>query len=152
MEISTGSFTEKMLEAPFRFPIKDLNELERLLVALAASPDLVPGSLHVTEGLDLLAEQFAREKRKPPSREIPALFRTLWNQPLQQQRPRFLRLEAQVREPPPPIISLRINVPTVEAMPRWVDAEGSRDAAELERLLAIYRRLSQATQLPLIAV
>ncbi len=143
---------EKNLEAPFRFPIKDQSDLEKLLAALAASPDLVPGSLRVSEGLDLLAEQFAEEKRKRPPREITALFRALWNKPLQAQRPRFVRLQAQVREPPPAALSLRVDVPTIDAMPRWVDAEGSRDAAELERLLEIYRRLSQASQLSLISV
>ncbi len=140
------------MEAPFRFPIKDLVDLEKLLAALAASPDLVPGSLRVTEGLDLLAGQLAQEKRPRPPRKVGALLRVLWNKPLRAQRPRFLRLEAQVREPPPTTLSLRMEVPTIEGKPRWVDAEGSRHAAELSRLLAIYRRLSQDTHLPLITV
>ena len=140
------------MEAPFRFPLGNLDDLEKLLAALDASPDLVPGSLRLTEGLDLLAEQFATEGRRKPPGDMVRLFRALWRRPLQAQHPRFLRLEAQVREPPPRVLSLRVDVPTVDALPRWVDAEGSRDAKELARLLEIYRRLSQATRIPFISV
>ncbi|MGE5262937.1 MAG: hypothetical protein ACM3S0_06115 [Acidobacteriota bacterium] len=140
------------MEAPFRFPLKNLDDLEKLLAALDASPDLVPGSLRLTEGLDLLAEQFATEGRRKPRGGIVGLFRALWRRPLQAQRPRFLRLEAEVRQPPPRVLSLRVDVPTIDALPRWVDAEGSRDAKELARLLEIYRLLSQATRIPFISV
>src|SRR5512136_1059812 len=118
------------MEAPFRFTIQNLQDLERLLAALDASSDLVPGSLRLTEGMDLLVEQFAAEGRRRPPRDILAVFRALWRRPLQAQRPRFLRLEAQVLAPPPQTLSLRVDAPTPDALPRWVDAEGSRDAAE----------------------
>ena len=140
------------MEAPFRFAIQNLQDLEKLLAALEASPDLVPGSLSLTEGMDLLTEQFAAEGRRRPPRSMLALFRVLWRRPLQAQRPRFLRLQAQVLVPPPPMLSLRVDVPTVDAFPRWIDAEGSRGPAELAHLLDIYRRLSQVSQLPFIAV
>jgi hypothetical protein len=140
------------MEAPFRFKIEGLQDLEKLLAALDASPDLVRGSMRLTEGMDLLAEQFAAEGRRKPPRSILALFRALWKSPLQAQNPRFLRLEARVLAPPPPVLSLRVDVPTVDAFPRWVDAEGSRDPAEMAHLLDIYRRLSQASQLPFLAV
>ncbi len=140
------------MEAPFRFMIQNLRDLEKLLAALDASPDLVRGSVRVTEGFNLLVEQFATEGRGQPPRDILALFRALWQRPLQTQHPRFLRLEAQGHEPPSLVLSLRIDVPTTEAYPRWIDAEGSRDASQSARLLAIYRRLSQASQLPLITV
>jgi hypothetical protein len=140
------------MEAPFRFRIQDLQDLERFLAAVDASPDLVPGSLGLTEGMDLLAEQFAAEGRCRPPANILTLFRALWDRPLQAQRPRFLRLEARVLAPPPPLLSLRLDVPTVDALPRWIDADGSRDAAELAHVLDIYRRLSQASELPFIAV
>ena len=140
------------MEAPFRFPLKNLDDLEKLLAALDASPDLVPGSLRLTEGMDLLAGQLAAEGRRKPRGGIVGLFRALWRRPLQAQRPRFLRLEAGLREPPPRVLSLRVDVPTVDAFPRWVDAEGSHDAKELARLLEIYRRLSQATQIPFNSV
>ena len=86
------------MEAPFRFPLQNLGDLEKLLGALNASPDLVPGSLRLTEGLDLLAEQFTAEGRRKLPGDMVRLFRALWRRPLQTQRPRFLRLEAQVRE------------------------------------------------------
>src|SRR5512142_2226199 len=100
------------MEAPFRLPLKNLGDLEKLLGALNASPDLVPGSLRLTEGLDLLAEQFTAEGRRKLPGNMVRLFRALWRRPLQTQRPRFLRLEAQVREPPPHVLSLRVDVPT----------------------------------------
>jgi hypothetical protein len=140
------------MEAPFRFKIDALSDLERLLTAIVASPDLVPGSLALTEGMELLAEQFAAEGRHQPPGSALALFRELWECPLREQRPRFLRLEAQVLVPPPAALSLRVDVPTRDAFPRWIDAEGSRDAAALAHLLDIYRRLSQASRLPFIAV
>ncbi len=140
------------MEAPFRFTIQNLHDLEKLLAALDASPDLVPGSLRLTEGMDLLVEQFAAEGRRRPPRDSLAVFRALWRRPLQAQRPRFLRLEAQVLTPPPQMLSLRVDVPTRDAFPRWIDAEGSRDATESAHLLDIYRRLSQASQLAFIAV
>ncbi len=140
------------MEAPFRFTIHDLHDLEKLLAALEASPDLVPGSLRLTEGFDLLAEQFKIESRQEPPRDVLSLFRTLWQKPLRAQRPRFLRLEAHVLAPPPLILSLRVDVPTLDAFPHWVDAEGSRDAKDLARLLDIYRHLSQASQLTFITV
>jgi hypothetical protein len=140
------------MEAPFRFTIQNLQGLEKLLTALDTSPDLIPGTLELTEGMDLLAEQFAEEGRCPPANRIPALFRELWQCPLQAQRPRFLRLEAKVLAPPPDVLSVRVDVPTVDALPRWVDAEGSRDPAETAHLMEIYRRLSEASQLPFFAV
>ncbi len=140
------------MEAPFRFKIEALPDLERLLTAIGASPDLIPGSLALTEGMDLLAEQFAAEGRRQPPGSVLTLFRELWECPLHEQRPRFLRLEAQVLAPPPAGLSLRVDVPTIDTFPRWIDAEGSRDAAALAHLLDIYQCLSQASRLPFIAV
>ncbi len=146
-----------IVEAPFRFPIRDFTDVERLLTALAKSPLLVPGSLHLIEGADLLARQLAEEQRG--SRVLPgqartpagliALFRTLWTHPLTAQRPRFLRLEASLSADPALSLSLRLDAPTVDALPRWVDLEGSRDPAVLARLLAVYRAVGQDAGLTL---
>ncbi len=150
------------MEAPFRFLITGFADVERLLDVLATSPELVPGSLYLAEGQDLLEEQLACEGRlgylKPAlSRgDFRRLLHALWRQPLKAQRPRFLRFNAKLS----PVtgaagsgaFSMRINVPTTASLPRWIDLEGSRDPAMLAHLRAIYASIGREAKLTLLEV
>src|SRR5512143_2191871 len=131
------------MEAPFRFPIIGLTDVERLLDALAASPYFVAGSLRLAEGRELLAEQLRSEGRHDilPLADTPSdlqeLMRALWQQPLQSQHPHFLRFNAKLAADPAIEFSMRIDVPTSGDWPRWIDLEGSRDPAILTRLRSL---------------
>ncbi len=146
------------MEAPFRYPIAGLADVERLLVVLATSPHLVPGSLRLAEGRDLLGEQLSAEGR--PEALAPAdtagdygeLLRALWEQPLSAQRPRFLRFNAKLADEAGGEFSMRIDVPSTGAWPRWVDLEGSRDPAVLARLRTLYRSIGHDAALTLVEV
>ncbi len=150
------------MEAPFRFPITGFTDVERLLDVLAASPDLVPGSLWLADGQELLEEQLACEGRlgalKPAlSRgNFRKLLRALWQQPLEAQRPHFLRFNAKLSAVTDAVesgaFSMRIHVPTTSALPRWIDLEGSRDPAVLARLRAIYASIGREAKLTLLEV
>jgi hypothetical protein len=149
-----------MMEAPFRFPIQGIEDLERLVTVLAQSPLLVPGSLRLTEGIDLLAQQFAAEGcnaqdllvHADSAGGITSLFRALWACPLFTRRPRFLRMEAIPAADPTTVLSLRVSVPTVDDRPRWVDVEGSRDRVKLAQLIGLYRALGEQAGLELYEV
>ncbi len=155
------------MPAPFRFPIDGLADVERLLDVLAASPELVHGSLYLAEGQELLEEQLACEGRlgafKPAlSRgDFRKLLRALWQHPLKAQRPRFLRFHAKLANAKLSAVtdaagsgtfSMRINVPTTGALPRWIDLEGSRDPAQLARLREVYQSIGREAQLVLLEV
>ncbi len=150
------------MEAPFRFPITGFADVERLLKVLAASPELVPGSLYLAEGQDLLEEQLACEGRlgalKPAlyKGDFRRLLRALWQQPLEVQRPRFLRFNAKLSPGTSAAgsgaFSMRIPGPTAAALPRWIDLEGSRDPAMLAHLRAIYASIGREAKLTLLEV
>ncbi len=155
------------MEAPFRFAITGFADVERLLDVLAASPELVPGSLYLAEGQELLEEQLACEGRlgylKPAlSRgDFRRLLRALWQRPLEAQRPRFLRFYAKLANAKlsagndavgSSAFSMRINVPTTGALPRWIDLEGSRDPAVLAHLRATYASIGREAKLTLLEV
>ncbi len=150
------------MEAPFRFPISGFADVERLLHVLSASPELVPGSLYLAEGQELLEEQLACEGRlgylKPAlsSGDFRRLLRALWQQPLEAQRPRFLRfnakLSAATNAAGSGAFSMRINVPATGALPRWINLEGSRDPAVLACLRAIYASIGREAKLTLLEV
>ncbi len=146
------------MEAPFRYPIAGLEDVERLFDILAESPDLVSGSLRFSEGQELLVEQLKAEGRlralQPAIKtgNFRKLVRALWHQPLLAQHPRFLRFNAQLMADPTVEFSMRINVPTTGNWPRWVNLEGSRDPAALARLRAIYVSIGQDARLPLLEV
>ncbi len=150
------------MEAPFRFPITGFADVERLLHVLSASPELVPGSLYLAEGQDLLEEQLACEGRlgylKPAlSRgDFRRLLHALWRQPLKAQRPRFLLFHAKLSAVTDAVgsdtFSMRIRVPVTGALPRWIDLEGSRDPAVLARLRSIYTSIGREAKLTLSEV
>lgn len=146
------------MEAPFRFPISGLSDMERLLEILTTSPGVVPGSLRLVEGQELLIEQLAAEGRLQvllpvlSSGNFQELIRVLWQQPLCAQHPRYLRFNARLRVDPDLEFSMRIDVPTTGDWPRWVDLEGSRDPAALARLRKIYKAIGQETHLNLLEV
>src|SRR5574340_826702 len=146
------------MEAPFRFPIKDLIDLERLVDTLATSTQIVPGSLRLAEGQELLVEQLTAEGRleeiSPVLRSLnyKRLMRKLWQRPLQAQHPRFLRFNAQITDAPGLEFSMRINVPTTASLPRWVDLEGSRDKEQLARLRKVYQLIGVEANLSLLEV
>ncbi len=149
------------LEAPFRFPIKGLADVEQLFQALQSSPHLVAASLRLTEGADLLAQQLAGEKRGGDQALLhraqqqgawTSLLRALWEHPLATQRPRFLRFEAELAANPAVTLSIRIDVPVLDARPRWINAEGSRDPVQQSQLIAVYRALAQASGLAFVEV
>ncbi len=149
------------MEAPFRFPITSFSNVERLLSALASSPDFVAGSLRLTEGTDLLARQLTEEKRRDDldrlarantAAGIEALLRSLWEHPLTAQRPRFLRIEASLAAKPSIPLSLRINVPTREALPRWIDLDVDRDLQVREQQLQALQSIGESAGLKLVAV
>jgi len=146
------------MEAPFRFPIAGLADVERLLDVLAKSPHLVPGSLRLAEGRELLAEQLALEGRPEilvtvdKSGDFRELVRTLWKQPLHAQHPRFLRFNAKLSADQAAEFSMRIDVPTTGDWPRWVDLEGSRDPAALTRLRTVYASIGREAHLTLLEV
>jgi hypothetical protein len=146
------------MEAPFRYPIAGLADVERLLDVLATSPHLVPGSLRLAEGGDVLAGQLAAEGRPEilPAADagvsfIP-LLRALWEQPLGAQRPRFLRFNAELAADPGVACSMRIDVPSTGRWPRWIDLEGSRDPAVLLRLRTLYQSIADDARLTLLEV
>ncbi len=56
------------LEAPFRFPIKQLADVERAINALATSPEVMAGSVRLVEGADLLSKELLIE---PRDQEVP---------------------------------------------------------------------------------
>lgn len=146
------------MEAPFRYPITGLADVERLLDNLATSPHFVPGSLRIAEGQELLIEQLTTEDRvvvflmAHMTSDFRVLMRALWQQPLHAQRPRFLRFKARLVSDPSLEISMRIDVPTTGEWPRWVDLEGSRDPAMLARLRTLYKSIGREAQLTLVAV
>lgn len=146
------------MEAPFRFPITGLVDLERLLDILATTSQLVPGSLRLAEGLGLLVEQLNCEGRLEDlspalsSGNYQELLRRLWQQPLESQHPRFLRFNAQVAGDPGFELSMRVDVPTTGAWPRWVDLEGSRDPERLASLRKVYRSIGREAQLALLEI
>jgi hypothetical protein len=146
------------LEAPFRYPIASLEDIERLLGILAASPQLVPGSLRLAEGQELLVEQLKSERRVKhfmpliKSGDFPNMVRALWEKPLRTQRPRFLRINAKLAADPNIELSLRIDVPTTGNLPRWVDLEGNRDPAVLAHLRMVYQEIARDAQLRLLEI
>ncbi len=150
------------MEAPFRFPITGFADVERLLDVLATSPELVPSSLWLAEGQELLEEQLACEGRLGALKQalyrgdFRRLLRALWRHPLEAQRPRFLRLNAKLSAvtgvPGSGAFSMRINVPAAGALPRWIDLEGSRDPAVLAHLRAIYASIGREAKLTLLEV
>ncbi len=146
------------MEAPFRYPIAGLADVERLLNVLAASPHLVPGSLRLAEGRDLLAEQLAAEGRPEvlpaadPAGGFVELVRALWEQPLGAQRPRFLRFNAELAGDPGVECSMRMDVPSSGDWPRWIDLEGSRDPVALVRLRWLYQSIAHDAQLAFLEV
>lgn len=146
------------MEAPFRFPISGLPDVERLLSLLTKSPGIVPGSLRLAEGQELLVEQLLAEGRLEAllpvltSGNFNELIRILWQQPLGAQRPRFLRFNARHKLDAGLEFSLRIAVPSSGVWPRWIDLEGSRDPATLTSLRKIYSAIGRKAQLNLIEV
>ena len=146
------------MEAPFRFPIAGLADLERLFDVLATSPHLVACSLRFAEGREMLAEQLACEGRAEvlPSADacgdFRGLVRALWEQPLCSQHPRFLRFNAKLAADPSVEFSMRIDVPAEGAWPRWVDLEGSRDRAVLALLRTTYQAIGRDVRLTLLEV
>ena len=149
------------MEAPYRFIIANLQDLENFFATLANSPDIVPHSLRLSEGAELLEKQLEREGR-PSDRVlvsqaqtitgILALLRELWNHPLSAQQPRFLRFNATLASAPHTTLSVRIDVLTIESLPHWVDAEGDRDPVANSRLIAAYHRLSETSRLRFVQV
>lgn len=141
------------MEAPFRYPISDLADVERLLEALAKSPELVPGSLRLAEGQELLVEQLRFEGRLEAllpaitSGDFKEVIRALWQQPLLSQHPRYLRFNAILATDPGVEFSMRIDVPTTGHWPRWIDLEGSRDPGNLNRLRTTYASIGCDAQL-----
>ncbi len=146
------------MEAPFRYPIAGLADVERLLNVLGTSPQLVAGSLRLVEGRDLLTEQLTTEGRPDvlPAADtadsFAELVRALWEQPLGAQRPRFLRFNAELAGDPGVECSMRIDVPSTGDWPRWIDLEGSRDPAVLVRLRTLYRSIAHDAQLAFLEV
>ncbi|HEX9077381.1 MAG TPA: hypothetical protein VF932_16450 [Anaerolineae bacterium] len=144
------------MEASFRFPIKGLNDLELFLTALGACHDLVPGSLRLTGGLDILTQQLAEECRdhdilrvghaQTPGGLI-ALFRCLWIHPLAHPAPCVLQLEARLATDPADIICLFLEIPSVGTLPRSVEATGSNIPAARKRLAAVYRSICRSAGL-----
>ncbi len=146
------------MEAPFRYPIAGLADVERLLNVLAISPHLVPGSLRLAEGEDLLAEQLAAEgrpevlKAADTAGDFIELVRTLWAQPLGAQRPRFLRFNAALASDSGVEFSMRVDVPSSGDWPRWIDLEGSRDPAALAHLRPLYQSIARDAQVAFLEV
>jgi hypothetical protein len=149
------------VEAPFRFMITSLSDVEFLLSTLADAPFIALNSLRLTEGAELLEKRLSLEQR-PSDRDLVAqaqtltgiqsLLRALWNRPLTVQEPRFLRFDAKLLANPKVSLSLRIDVPTVESFQRWVDAEGSRDPSTQKQLLAAYHALSEVSHLRFVEI
>ncbi len=146
------------MEAPFRFPITGLADVERLFEVLSTSPSVVSNSLRLTEGQDLLTDQLIAEGRLKEFKSVltggnfQKLFHLLWQKPLREQHPRYLRFNAASRFDPDLEFSLRIDVPTISRLPRWVDLEGSRDPTALASLRKTYRVIGQEAQLNLVEV
>ena len=144
------------MESLYSFPIRHFEDFERLLIALGTSPDLVPGSLRLAEGADLLMEELTAECREfdkvrldhtnTPGGLI-ALFRCLWNHPLAIPHSHSVVLEANLATRPSLCISLRLDVPTVAALPHWVFLEAGHDRAAQTRLNRIYRALAKTAGL-----
>ena len=149
------------LEAPFRFPIKQLADVERAIHALATFPEVGPGSVRLGEGADLLSKELLAEHRDQEvplvtqaktAADIVVLLRALWDHPLTEQRPRFLRVEAVLAIDPSIRLSLRLDLPTVAARPRWIDIDVARDPQVRERQLQVLRAIGRAVHLDLLAV
>ncbi len=149
------------LEAPFRFPIREFSDIERGIMALATSRNVTPGSVWLAEGADLLSQELLAEHRTQEvplvaqaktAADIVVLLRALWDHPLAEQRPRFLRVEAVLAIDPSMRLSLRVNVPTVEARPRWMDLDLDRDPHVRERQLQVWQAIGQTAHLELLAV
>lgn len=146
------------MEAPFRFPISGLADIERLLQILATSRSIVPGSLRLAEGRELLEEQLTAEGRLESllplitAGNFQELVRLLWQQPLGAQRPRYLRFNARLKADAELELSMRITMPTSGNWPRWIDLEGSRDPATLARLRKVYKAIGKKAQLNLLEV
>lgn len=156
------------MEAPFRYPIAGLADVQRLLDVVARSRLIVPGSLRLAEGGELLAEQLAAEGRggdplpEPLAVEgpgVPAqagdyrlLLTALWQHPPAASRSRWLRFNATLAGDPGVECSLRIDVPTVGDLPHWVDLEGSHDPAAFARLRSLYASLAREAGLVLLEV
>jgi hypothetical protein len=149
------------LEAPFRFPIKEFSDVERAFIALATSREVATRSIALTEGADLLVKELRAERRDQDVRlvtqartaaDIVVLLRMLWDHPLTEQRPRFLRVEATLTASPSISLSFRIDVPTREASPRWMDVEVDRDPRVRAQQLQVLRTIGQAAGLSLLDV
>ncbi|MBI4785928.1 MAG: hypothetical protein HY782_02645 [Chloroflexi bacterium] len=146
------------MESLYRFPIRHFEDFERLLIALGTSPALVPGSLRLAEGADLLKEELTAECRHLETIRLDhtntpggliALFRCLWNHPLAIPQPCSIALEAQVAARPSFCISLRLDAPTAAGLPRWVDLGTEHERAAPTRLSRICQALAKSAALTL---
>lgn len=146
------------MEASFRISISGCHDLERLVTALGACHELRPGSLRLTEGVDILAHQLVAECRDKDVLRVDhaqtpggliALFRCLWIHPLAHPAPGVLRLEARLLSDPAEGICLFMQIPVVGTLPRWVDATVSGVPAARKRVVAVYRSICRSAGLTL---
>ncbi len=144
------------MEAPFRFPIESFADVERLFNVLVRSPHVAAGSREMTEGAEMLMQQLMDEKRGDDAALVRCdcihLLRVLWGNPLQAQRPRFLRFNAKLATDPAIMLSIRIDVPTRDSIPRWIDAEGNRNPTIQKKLIAVYRAIADEAALKFVIV
>jgi hypothetical protein len=149
------------LEAPFRFPIKEFADVERVLLALIALKEVSTRSIRLTEGADLLSKELLAEHRAQEvalvaqartTADIVVLLRALWDRPIVEQRPRFLRVEATLTQKPSIQLSLRLNIPTREASPRWIDLDVDRNPRIRARQLQVLQAIGRAAHVGLLAV
>ncbi|MGE5263699.1 MAG: hypothetical protein ACM3S0_09975 [Acidobacteriota bacterium] len=144
------------MEAFFRIPISGVHDLERLLTAVGACQELLPGSLHLTEGVDILARQLVAECRDKDVLRVDhaqtpggliALFRCLWIHPLARPAACVLRLEARLGSNPAEGICLFVEIPAAGRLPRWVDAKVNGAPAARKRAAAVYRSICRCAGL-----
>ncbi len=146
------------MEPPFRYPIRDFHDLERLFTAIGACYSLVPGSLRLTEGADVLARFLTEECREHDRLRLDhaqtpggliGLFRCLWNHPLDAPLPCVLRLEATLKSNPSDHLYILLEVPARGARPCKVLAGVYGDTEAQERLATVYRSIAMAARLTL---
>ena len=142
----------------YRFRIRNLWDMERLITAIGTCPDLLPGSLELGHGYESLAEQLASEHRghdldrlrhtSTPGGMI-ALFRCLWNRPLAGGGKYTVHIEGRLASSPEQHISACVDIPTLDMQPCWVSLEFGNEMASRVCLESVYRSLSMASGLSL---